>query len=66
MGTMLHLPQVEILSMLNHRNIVKLHDSFEDKKYFYCVLGKCEGLSLASYIIKRKHLDENTAAGLCK
>lgn len=58
--------QVAILSAADHRNIVKLHDYYEDNQNFYCVLEKCEGNGLGKHIYERKFLDEASAASLCR
>lgn len=58
--------QVAILSAADHRNIVKLHDYYEDNQNFYCVLEKCEGNGLGKHIFERKLLNEASAASLCR
>ncbi|CDJ64667.1 LOW QUALITY PROTEIN: CAM kinase (incomplete catalytic triad), putative [Eimeria necatrix] len=60
------MSEVAILSAADHRNIVKLHDYYEDNQNFYCVLEKCEGNGLGKHIYERKFLDEASAASLCR
>ena len=46
--------EIKIHSMLNHPNIVKLIESFEDEQNFYMVLEFCPHGELYSYIKKHK------------
>lgn len=40
----------QILSLLNHRNIIKLHSTFQDSKSLYFVLDYCPNKDLAEFL----------------
>ncbi len=53
---------MEILRNLDHPNIVKIHDIFQEKKHFYIVSEFCEGGELFDYLIEHEKISEfNTA-----
>ena len=60
----------EILIKVNHPNIVKLYDLFQDKKFYYLVMEECTGGELfdriISHIQKKKMFSEKEAAKLIK
>ena len=47
--------------LVNHRNIVKLFDSFETNSHLSFVMELCAGGDLLSYVRRRKRLDESHA-----
>lgn len=47
--------------LVQHRNIVKLFDSFETKSHLCFVMELCAGGDLLSYVRRRKKLDEKHA-----
>ncbi|GFV74048.1 hypothetical protein TNCV_2952001 [Trichonephila clavipes] len=47
--------EIEIHSTLQHRNIVKLYDTFEDEDYIYLILELCEEGSLEDYMKRQDH-----------
>ena len=53
--------EVEIMMRLDHPNILRLIDYFEDKKYVYLVLELCTGGELFDRIIENKYYDEENA-----
>ena len=46
--------EIEILSYLDHPNIIKLFEVYEDSKYFYLINEICNGGELLNKILKRK------------
>lgn len=40
--------EIEIMRMLNHENIIKLHEVYEDEKKVYLILDLLEGGELIS------------------
>ncbi|KOB89139.1 calcium-dependent protein kinase 1 [Plasmodium falciparum Dd2] len=58
--------EISLLKSLDHPNIIKLFDVFEDKKYFYLVTEFYEGGELFEQIINRHKFDECDAANIMK
>jgi len=58
--------ELDVLRRLDHPNIVKIFETFEDLRYLYIVLELCEGGDLLSRILSMKHFNERAAAGLLK
>jgi len=58
--------EIEILKNLDHPNIVRLHEVFEDDKRYYLVTELCTGGELFEEITKRSHFSERDAAGIIK
>ena len=46
------------LTNLNHDNLIKLYEFYEDEKYFYIITDLCEDISLDKILIGRKTLCE--------
>jgi len=42
-----------ILHSLNHENIIKLYEVFQDESYIYLIMEYVDGESLLSYMKKR-------------
>lgn len=51
---------------IQHPNIVRLYDSFENSKYIFLVLELCRGGDLSSFIKRTKRLDESIAQSFLK
>ena len=51
---------------LNHPNIARIFETFEDNRYFFVVMELCEGGELLEYISKMKHLDELKTADIMR
>jgi serine/threonine protein kinase len=47
---------------LDHPNIVKLHEVYENKDWIFFVQELCDGNELFYYITQKKFLTENEAA----
>jgi calcium-dependent protein kinase len=58
--------EVEILKTMDHPNILKLYEVFEDDKTFNLVTELCTGGELFDYIIEKKNFSEATAAHFMK
>jgi len=54
--------EIEIMKMMDHPNIIKLHESFEDQRYIYLVMEMCAGGELFDRIIDAGHFTEVQAA----
>jgi calcium-dependent protein kinase len=46
---------------LDHPNIIKFHEIYEDDKYFYLVQEYCSGGELLQALVKKKNFDEYKA-----
>ena len=46
--------EIEIMSILNHPNICKLYEVYEDSKFFYLIIEYCEGGELLDRITKKQ------------
>ena len=60
------IAEVEILSKLDHPNILKLSELYEDSIRYYVVSELLTGGELFDYVIKLGHLSEVTAAKIMK
>nr|ACP74204.1 calmodulin domain protein kinase [Eimeria bovis] len=60
------LKEVELLKKLDHPNIMKLYEFFEDKGYFYLVTEVYTGGELFDEIISRKRFSEVDAARIIR
>ncbi|OMJ79034.1 hypothetical protein SteCoe_21017 [Stentor coeruleus] len=58
--------EVDILIKTDHPNILKLHEFFEDEKYYHLVMEYITGGELLDFILKRKFLTEAIAAKFMK
>jgi len=54
--------EIAIMKMMDHPNIVKLYESFEDHRNIYLVMELCSGGELFDKIIDNGHFKEATAA----
>ena len=58
--------EVDILKNMNHQNIVKLYEVYENKSWIYLVTEFCEGVELLDEITKPNAFDEARAAHVIK
>ena len=56
--------EVEILSSLDHPNIIKFYDSYEDTRFLHLVTEFCSGGELFDYVITKGRYSEKKAAKL--
>jgi calcium-dependent protein kinase len=54
--------EVDVLKQLDHPNIIKVFESFEDEDHFYLVQELCTGGELFDFIVKKRQLSETLAA----
>jgi calcium-dependent protein kinase len=60
------LGEVEILKSIDHPNILRLFELFEDSKTIHLVTELCTGGELFDYILQKKKFSEATAAHFMK
>jgi calcium-dependent protein kinase len=58
--------EIDIMRQLDHPNIVRLFEVFQDEKRFYLVTELCTGGELFDEITKRSHFSERDAASIIK
>ena len=58
--------ELEILKTLDHPNIVKFYEVYQDEKFFHLVMEHCSGGDLFERIEKERQLDEKEAACIMK
>lgn len=54
--------EIRIMKMMDHPNIIKLYESFEDSRNFYLIMELCSGGELFDRIIEEGHFTEAQAA----
>lgn len=58
--------EIDILKSLDHPNIVRVYEFFEDKMRFYIVMEHCRGGELFTEITKRSSFSESHAAQIAR
>lgn len=58
--------EINILKVLDHPNIVRVYEFFEDSKSFYIVMEHCRGGELFQEIMKLKQYDEPQSAQIMR
>ena len=58
--------ELEILKTLDHPNIVKFYEVYQDEKFFHLVMEYCSGGELLQRIVDQRHLNEKEAALIMK
>jgi len=53
--------ELEILRVVDHPNIIKFHECYQDEKYFHFVMEFCSGKVLIDEIIEKNRIDEGAA-----
>jgi len=56
--------EIDILKSIDHPNVVKLYELFEDSDNIYMVLEMCFGGALLDYVRRGGHLDESQGANV--
>ena len=49
--------EIEIISRLNHKNIIHVEKILEDEKYYYIIMEYCEKGELFDYIVNKERLN---------
>lgn len=57
--------EIGILSAMNHPNIIRLFDVFEEKEYYYLVTEKMAGGELFDRIVQKSYYNEKEARDVC-
>ena len=60
------LYEINLMRKLNHPNITKILETFEDEKFYFIIMEYINGGNLFSYVKKRRKLSEKTAKFLFK
>jgi len=60
------LTEINILKIMDHPNIVKLYEVYQDKKRYYLVTELCTGGELFDRLSKDKLMDEKDSANIMK
>jgi len=60
------MTEIDILSAMDHPNVVKLYEYFEDDQRFYLVTDICKGGELFDDLVKRSKYKEWEAALIIK
>lgn len=58
--------EITILQTLDHPNVIKMYEYFEDDVNIYLILEKCEGGELFDKIIEKEFFSEKEAAVIFK
>lgn len=58
--------EIEVMRQLDHPNIVRLYEVFQDDKRFYLVTELCQGGELFEEITKKSSFSEQDAAAIIK
>jgi calcium-dependent protein kinase len=58
--------EMKILKQLDHPNIIKTYEYFQDELHFYIVTDYCEGGELFDRIISKHQFSENSACKVVK
>jgi calcium-dependent protein kinase len=58
------MQEVEIISSLDHPNIIKLYETYHDEYYFHIVMELCTGKEVFEKIIEERHINEFKVANI--
>ncbi|CAG9311417.1 unnamed protein product [Blepharisma stoltei] len=58
--------ELEILQIVDHPNIIKMYEIYEDKKYIHIVMELCTGGDLFDYLLLKGTLNEMEVATIMK
>ena len=53
--------ELEILKSLNHPNLIKFYETYQDERFFHLVMEYCTGGELLERIVEKGHLNEQEA-----
>ena len=54
--------EISILSKMDHENVIKIYQIYEDSKNYLIIMEYCEGGELFNYIVKKGRLSEKEAS----
>ena len=54
--------EMQILTEMNHQNVIKVFKIYEDENNFSLIMEYCEGGELFNYIVKKQRLSEEESA----
>lgn len=60
------LNEINALKTLDHPNVIRLYEIYQDPEYIYLVQEYLEGGELFEYIVKKEYLDETQTAKIFK
>ena len=60
------IAEIDVLKKLDHPNIIKLFEFYQDERSYYLITEYCTGGELFDRIIKLKHFDESRVALIMK
>ena len=58
--------EIKVLSVLDHPNVIRLHDVVEEPRFFYLVMEKMEGGELFDRVVKKRFYTELDVRNVCK
>mmetsp|Transcript_53823 Transcript_53823/g.122435 ORF Transcript_53823/g.122435 Transcript_53823/m.122435 type:complete len:569 (-) Transcript_53823:235-1941(-) len=58
--------EIDVMKVMDHPHILKLYESFDDRRRIYLILELCEGGELFDRIVKAKRFTERTGAILVR
>merc|ERR1719203_737627 len=56
--------EIDLTRSLNHPNIIKLHETFQDHRNYYLVLELCNGGELFDHVVEGGKMGESQAAAM--
>ena len=56
--------EIETLSMVDHPNIIKYYETYNDSQYFHIIMEYCTGGELFERIVQKKRFNENIVCNL--
>ena len=54
--------EISILKNFNHKNIIKIHDLFQDNEKYYIIMEYCENGELFNHIVENQRLNEKESS----
>jgi calcium/calmodulin-dependent protein kinase I len=57
--------EIDVLTEIQHPNVIRLYDVFEEKDYYYLVTEKMMGGELFDRIVQKSYYNEKEARDTC-
>ena len=54
--------EMKIIKQLNHKNIIKVNEIFENNEYYFIIMEYCERGELFDYIVEKERLNEEESS----